>query len=140
MAWVARTIVTLRFFGEDLDPDRVTALLGAPPTDSRRKGESKYPKLSRTGAWLRSVECVEPGDLDGPVVVLFSGLAADLAVWRDLSARYDGSLSIGLFMGEENEGTELRAASVSLVAARGLRMLFDIYGPLDERRARRESV
>jgi hypothetical protein len=39
MAVLSGSTASLRFFGDDLDPDELTKLLGCPPTKSASKGE-----------------------------------------------------------------------------------------------------
>jgi len=61
---------TLRFFGDDLDPDEVTALLGGPPTHATRKGDLRCVRNGREvrelrGSWRCSADPRIPGDLDG---------------------------------------------------------------------------
>lgn len=131
---VFETTVSLRFFGDDLDPDEISALLGALPSSSVRKGDISVSKrgierTARTGRWLLDVVHRQPGDLDGQVVELLSPLTSDTAVWRSLVARFEADIFCGLFMKEHNEGFELRPETLAMIGARGLRLGIDIYGP-----------
>jgi Domain of unknown function (DUF4279) len=53
-----RAFATLRFSGDRLDPDQITAILGVPPTKAWRKEERYYAGehtgylLGRTGTWF----------------------------------------------------------------------------------------
>jgi hypothetical protein len=53
---------TLRFSGDRLDPDRITAILGVPPTKAYRKGERYLagPRAGhvtgRTGVWVLATD------------------------------------------------------------------------------------
>jgi len=56
-----KTFASLRFRGEALEPDRVTAILDAAPTTAYRKGEvfkqsGDHKARGRTGLWLLSSE------------------------------------------------------------------------------------
>jgi hypothetical protein len=57
MAAFDHSLVTLRFFGDDLLPEEVSALLGATPTASHHKGQelrgnqSGTVRIARTGSW-----------------------------------------------------------------------------------------
>jgi hypothetical protein len=56
MPQIAKSVATLRVFGDDLIPESVSALLGATPTDSYRKGEVKLLRsgkelIYKTGMW-----------------------------------------------------------------------------------------
>src|SRR5262249_44159103 len=52
---VVETSAALRLFGDDLDPDEITSLLGRAPTSFARKGAiqgSKVPRAAKTGRWI----------------------------------------------------------------------------------------
>lgn len=73
MVVVAETSISLRFFGDDLAPDVVTAVLGRPPTGAETKGEvitnvkTGRSRVARRGSWRYRVERREPGNLDGQI-------------------------------------------------------------------------
>ena len=135
MAVIAETSICLRYFGDDLVPDALTAALGKAPTKSTTKGETITNKATgsvraaRSGSWLYSVERREPGDLDGQIKELFDALTADLAVWRTLAAKYKPDLFVGLFLKESNEGIEIGAECLDILSSRGVSLSLDIYGP-----------
>jgi len=129
----------LRYFGDDIVPDTLTAALGKQPTKSTTKGEvitdqkTGSVRVAKSGSWLYSVERREPGDLDGQIEELFGALTADLSVWRTLAETYKPDLFVGLFMKEFNEGIEISARCMEILAARGVSLSLDIYGPLQTR-------
>jgi hypothetical protein len=131
MAVIAETLASLRFNGDDLEPEALTSQLGGPPSRSWRKGEvfgAKRTNRRRTGAWLLEAERREPGDLDRQIDEIFSKLTVDMSVWRDLASRYHPDLFVGLFLEKSNEGIELNDASLSLLADRGVSVGLDVYG------------
>ncbi len=134
MTLIARTTAALRFFGDALEPDVVTALLGKSPTEGRTKGEviksetTGRERLARTGYWRFDVEDREPGDLDGQIAQIFSQLTPDISKWHELS-KYQPDLFVGFFMDESNEMLALNSASMSLLAERGIHLTFDVYDP-----------
>jgi hypothetical protein len=133
MAAVSRTRASLRIFGDDLDPDEVSALLGTPPTLSGKKGEVWFDKrgveqTARTGRWLLRVTRRQPGDLDGQLAELLSPLTPDIGVWHSLVARFKADIFCGLFLEESNEGLEIRPETLKMIGSRGLSLGFDIYG------------
>ena len=72
MSEIHKTAASLRFFGANVDPDEITALLGHPPTVGARANgvwhtHNGTPKTARRGFWRREVERVSPGDLDGQI-------------------------------------------------------------------------
>jgi hypothetical protein len=134
LAGIGRTVVTLRLFGDDLEPTEISALLCAKPTTSGRKGDvrtlsSGREIVSRTGSWRLEVEDRVPGDLDSQLVELFSLLTPELSVWQELSRRYRCDVFCGLFMTERNEGEELSPRTMMLLGDRGLTLGLDIYDP-----------
>src|SRR6476620_3255083 len=79
--------VTLRVFGDDLDPDVVTTLLRAVPTNACRKGDVTRLKVTtrteRTGKWLLSIEHQAGVTLEEVINALLEQVTDDLAVWAD---------------------------------------------------------
>lgn len=127
-------MASVRFGGDALNPGEVTRLLGSPPTLGRRKGELMRPDgvskaVARTGVWLLKATPRSPGDLDAQVAELLDQLIPDLAVWRDLAARYQADLSCGLFMDESNEWLGLTARTLQALGERRLSLGLDIYDP-----------
>lgn len=136
MAEINRTAASLRFFGDDLVPEEITRLLGSHPSDIALKGAPReWPNgkstIAKTGKWLRKVPDRVPGDLSGQIRELTTGLTEDLAIWRDLSRRFEGNIFIGLFMANGNEGCDLSPDILSLLSDRGLSLQLDVYGPFE---------
>ena len=104
MGTVGQSALSLRFFGDDLDPQEVSDLLGAQPTSSYRKGDVRTRTRSdgvvvrtapdgsegirKYGMWNMNAAPQEPADLDGQIYEIFGQLTDDLAVWRDLTSRF----------------------------------------------------
>ncbi|MFZ5705844.1 MAG: DUF4279 domain-containing protein [Pseudomonadota bacterium] len=133
MAELNKTVSTLRFFGDDLDPDEITARLGCVPTVGARKGgawitKGGTEKVARTGFWRLSVKERQPGDLDAHVTELLTLCSDDLSVWADLTARFTADIFCGVFMEESNEGTTLSAETMKKMGLRNLPLDLDIYG------------
>jgi hypothetical protein len=139
MAAISETHAALRFHGDDLDPDELSARLGGKPSTSARKGDvirsekTGRERIAKTGSWILSIGRREPGDLDGQVEELLSSLSKDLSIWRSLG-KYHPDLFVGLFLQESNEGTEISPQSLSLLAERGIMLGLDIYGARPELR------
>jgi hypothetical protein len=132
MADVHRTAASLRFHGDDLDPEEISRTLGAQPTNCAKKGGAWHAPNgkeveARQGFWLLSAieEC--PGDLDKQVASLFSMLSDDLDAWRAVSARYRGNIFVGLFLRGPNEGLVLSSGTTHAIGLRGLQLELDIY-------------
>jgi hypothetical protein len=138
MAKIQDTKITLRFHGDDLDPQELSNLLGAMPTSAAAKGatlrsESGRERMARTGQWHLRVEATAPDEeFDSQVTRLLDHLTSDLDTWRDLSGRFDGNLFVGFFLGSSNEGVVIDPETLGAIAARGLELGFDIYGQSDD--------
>ena len=123
MPGVARTVATLRVFGDNLDPDEVSALLGVEPTSGgKREG-------TRQGSWLFRASDSVPGDINAQLCEIFAQTTDDLRVWGHLKERFRVDVFCGLFMEGRNEGQELEADVLLALGQRGLRLGLDIYDP-----------
>lgn len=134
MAALHETTLALRFFGDDLDPDEVTARLGCPPTKGAKKGGIWITKrgtenTARTGSWLLISNDRQPGDLNAQVADLLSLLSDDLLVWADFTARFDASVFCGIFVEQSNEGEDLSTETLQRLSSRNLRLSLNIYAP-----------
>lgn len=137
MARIASSAASLRFWGDDLDPDAFTACLGRAPTSSQTKGQAipiggpvpGQVRIAKTGLWRLKAEDREPGDLDDQISELLGGLTEDLSIWRDLAAKYGSDISVGFFMRRGNEVIVISAESVNALSSRGISISLDIYGP-----------
>ena len=134
MSKIYKSAVGIRFFGETLDPDELTTLLGAEPTRASRTGDINVTStgkriLARSGSWLIGTDDRTPGDIEAQIAELFAKLSPEIGIWTALSDRFSSDIFIGLFMEAGNEGFELGPESLAEVSARGLRLAFDVYGP-----------
>jgi hypothetical protein len=126
---IDETHVTLAVYGDDLDPDAVTALLGCSPTRAHRQGDPKGPRSppARRGGWFLESRGTAPTDAESLTRSLLDKLPADDAVWTKVHAAYEVQLRLGLFMNAWNRGFDLSVELVARVAALKLPLLFDIY-------------
>ena len=132
MGVIDHSVATLRFFGDDLVPDEITALLGASPTVSYRKGQelvgskTGIVRIAKTGSWRLSAARREPEDLEAQILEILAQLTQDLKVWESLS-RFQPDLFCGLFMGSSNDGLPLSAKVLLSLGQRGIALGLDIY-------------
>ena len=128
--------VSLRFFGDDLIPADITKLLGAAPTEARKKGDviqrSRYHLKARTGSWLLKSALDRRTELSDQISGLLDQVTSDSKVWHKLTTRYSADLFCGLFLDEFNRGFNLPPTLVARLAKLGLGISFDIYGPVSE--------
>ncbi|MEP7294456.1 MAG: DUF4279 domain-containing protein [Chloroflexota bacterium] len=123
----SRVSVGLRIFGDDLQPDEISLLLGCPPTKAYRKGDMQWRSqiIANTGKWLLDVENADK--LEPVVWTLLEKLTPDPAVWSDLGSRYSVDLFCGVFFDDFNGGFGLSPKLMQALSERGLEIGFDIY-------------
>ncbi|HEV8429525.1 MAG TPA: DUF4279 domain-containing protein [Pyrinomonadaceae bacterium] len=131
---VERVTVSLRIFGDELDPDEISVLLNCEPTSKARKGDvvaaaEGRQRVSPFGSWL--LKSVEPEDVDleEQVLKLLARVSADRSVWQRLTQQYKVDLFCGLFMDMRswNRGFLLTPKVLRELSERNLEIDFDIY-------------
>ena len=131
MAAIGRVRASLRVFGEALDPDEVSALLGRPPSRQHRKGDKIEGKsgdaVEPTGAWILDSPLSEKVELEEHVEVMLASLSNDMDEWSSLTDRFSASIQCSLFLDQYNEGFELSPRVTQALSERGLVAAFDIY-------------
>ena len=140
LTWIAggeidECSVSLRFFGNDLDPNLMTTIMGIDPTISYRKGDIFHGKISdriqTTGSWRYTTHKSTEIGLEEQINNLFNILPTDLDVWRDLK-KFDPDLFCGLWLKEWNRSIDLSSDTLMKIGERGLRIGIDIYFDGDE--------
>jgi hypothetical protein len=134
---VDKTSVSLRFFGDTIDPDEISNLLDCRPTHSYRKGDvlpdDRYSRIVRksgvaqTGMWLLGGKKTGKISLENQIFELFSHLSDDLEIWRKLTSQYHSDLYCGLFMDSWNREIDFSPELMAQISARGLTLSLDIY-------------
>jgi hypothetical protein len=124
--------VSMRIFGDNLDPAEVTDLLRCNPSKAARTGDvvtgrSGRSRRVRRGYWLLSTEA-STVDLEEQIVALLARVTADGTVWQDLTRRFDVDLFCGVFSAGSQLGVILSPRVHRLLAERNLTLCFDIYG------------
>jgi|SRR5690606_3930727 len=132
MRRLRKSAATIGFYGDELVPGEITALLGAPPTVGVVKGGkwttfSGVEKVAHTGSWRIEAERCEPENLNRQIEGLFAQLTPDLAPWRKLTRPFRGVVFCGLWMSTYNDGLELSPEMLNSIAERGLLLDLDIY-------------
>jgi hypothetical protein len=131
---------SLRIFGDELDPDEITRLLGKQPHRVQRRG---YPMRLPSGAegkimsfssWTLEADESFSGDLDVQVAQILDRTTDDLAVWRHIASAYKMDLFCGLFLRSYNEGLSLSPNTLRDLGEREIMLGLDIYGagPIEE--------
>jgi len=120
---------TLAIYGDDLDPDVVSILLGCQPSHAHRKGDRKK-QNSRpfaAGAWLLTVETKVPHGPEEAVAALLAKFPQEQAFWRPIIDGYRASIRIGIHTAGWNRGFGLSPEILATLARIGLGVDFDLY-------------
>ena len=130
MAAIARVRVSLRVFGDSLEPEEVSALLGREPTRCHRKGDriaANDGSVEPTGVWILDSGLSEKAEIEDHVEALLSPVSNDSDEWASLTSRFSASILCSAFLDQYNEGFELSPRLARSLAERGLVIAFDIY-------------
>jgi hypothetical protein len=131
---VDRFQITLRVWGEDLDPDNISAVLGCGPTTAEKRADSissgDGTRIARRGRWsltIDSKDCDEGDDVEDGVRILLARLPSDGDVWASLTRAYRADVFCGLFIASSNRGFGISAETSKLLSDRNLEIGFDVY-------------
>lgn len=134
MAAIARVRVSLRVFGDGLEPDEVSALLGRKPTRAHRKGDpmhgergGRQKSVEPTGAWILDSPLSEKAEIEEHVEALLATLSNDEDEWSSLTDQSSASIHCSIFLDQYNEGFEVSPRLSQALAERGLVIAYDIY-------------
>jgi hypothetical protein len=87
---IDRIEIALRVTSDDLDPDRITRMLGVNPTFAGRKGEQVdvrgVPLTQSTGSWRYALPASPEWELGDAIATLLEQLPPDPALWESLAA------------------------------------------------------
>lgn len=131
----------LRVFGDDLDPDEISALLGSRPSSSARKGErlavgtAGRVRILETGRWSLNAVDSRPEGIEAQIFAILDRLTGDMEVWRSLSGRYQLDMFCGVFMDSGNDNLSLSSKALFALGQRGIELELDIYDPVDKESA-----
>ena len=114
MAEPGRTYASITVAGEKVDPDEITALLGAAPEKSHRVGDHVSPRNTstwKTGMWSISSRYALPDERDLATHIrwLSGKVSDDIAIWRGLADSHATRVFVYWAMEVGNEGLSLDA-------------------------------
>lgn len=134
---------SVEIWSENLNPDLITGLLGKPPTESHRRGDTFGPRAreysygqwaTRTGRldFRNGKSCEESFD------DFVRSLPGDETVWRQLSSEHETRMLIVLRMRTWNREFDLSPFALGELARRQLKLHIDTYLEVDEDEAAEE--
>ena len=121
---------SLNIYGENLEPEEITRMLGLSPTHSHRRGERRRPDGPQfsTGAWLHRVDSdVAPDAPDRALGSLLDRLPSDRSLWIGITQRYEVRIFFRIGFEGWNKGFTLSAHNIQRTADLGVRLDFDLY-------------
>lgn len=126
----------MRVTGADLDPDRITRMLGANPTRAARKGEEidrdGVPVPQRTGTWSYALPASPEWELGDAIDTLLEQLPADPALWESLAGWADVAVVCGLYVQDIDRAADLEPDTLARLAERRLSLRIEIRGVASE--------
>lgn len=132
--------ISFCIYGDDLDPDQISQILGVSPTHAYREGEhrlsraerARHPVPSASAAWILRVRDQSPRQPGELTKELLDQLPDDEALWDQLASRYHVRLSYGLFVVDWSSGFSLSPELVARIARMRAVVEFDIYADLGD--------
>jgi ribosomal protein L19 len=126
--------VSLNISGDDLEPDEISRLLGASPTEACRLGDAiplrNHTFTAKSGSWSINTER-STRDIEEQLTELFAKLNSNTQVWSSLTNRYRVELFCGVFLSWFGHGFSMSPKLHRLLADRNLEITFDIYDEYD---------
>ncbi|HEX5139989.1 MAG TPA: DUF4279 domain-containing protein [Dehalococcoidia bacterium] len=123
--------VTICFYGDDLEPDELTRLLGMAPTHAHRPGDpvlsTRFRNTYKKGAWILDLDDVEGADPEDAIIQLLQWLPVDDPIWLELTAAFDVRIGLSLVLKDWTRGFSLGAATLERLGALGLRLDVEIW-------------
>lgn len=130
---VDESSAALCIYGDDLDPDDVSARLGIQPTRAFRKGERRnHSPPTRHGAWILEVRGETPTGPDDHLRELLAQVTVAPDVWQTLLRDFELRLSCAVHTTGWNRGFALRPATLAKIADLGIELDFDLYAYPDK--------
>ena len=129
---IDRLTIELRVTGDDLDPERITRMLGANPTNAARKGEAidhdGVPIAQRTGIWTYALPASPEWELGDAIDTLLERLPADPALWESLATWAEVTVVCGLYVHDVDRAAALEPDTLARLAERRLSLRLEIRG------------
>lgn len=137
MADISRSTISIRLFGSELNPEKITRLLGCEPSSAAKTGEkiikrNGQERIVKKGFWSLTYGESDEVILEEKIELLFGKLNTNLDSWREVTRNLDtADIFCGLFIDNWNEGFTLSQSILKKISDRNLEIGFDIYSPTD---------
>ena len=137
MADISRSTISIRLFGSELNPEKITRLLGCEPSSAAKTGEkiikrNGKERIVKKGFWRLTYGESDEVILEEKIELLFGKLTTNLDSWSEVTRNLDtADIFCGLFIDNWNEGFTLSQSILKKISDRNLEIGFDIYSPTD---------
>ena len=129
---IDRLEIELRVTGDELDPERVSRMLGVNPTLAARKGETidvlGVPVTQRTGIWSYALPASPEWELGDAIDTLVERLPHDPALWESLAGWATVAVVCGLYIHDVDRVASLTPDTLARLAERRLALSLQIRG------------
>ena len=132
---IERLDIELRVTSDDLEPERITRMLGVAPTSAARRGEEidigGVPVVQRTGVWAYALPASPEWELGDAIDTLLDRLPHDPALWESLASWASVAVICGLFIQDADRAADLAPDTLARLAERRLALSLQIRnGPI----------
>jgi Domain of unknown function (DUF4279) len=127
---VCSASATLRIFGEALEPEYISELLGCPPTGSYRKGDivGMHTRTARReGAWFLESRLREAAPLAEQILDVLGQVSCGDSSLRELGRQFRIDMFCGIHIDGFNRGLTLPSGLLERLGAICLDLFLDIY-------------
>jgi hypothetical protein len=127
MAELDRTIVSIRFSGQGLDPKELGEMLGFIEAETTK---STIKRLNSGNViWSIRFEAKDTSSLEEKIEALLAIFTKEIYAWIHATENVKAEIFCGLFLDSWNQGFSLTPNLIREIADRNLEIGFDIYPP-----------
>jgi hypothetical protein len=121
----------LSIWGDALDPEEITKLLGISPTDSYRKGDvNSKGRIKNHGSWSFDTEKISfrsGTSCEDAFLEYLKRLPGSTDLWRDLNRRFKCRVTMVLYMQTWNREFDISTEAMQELVSKNLSLHIDTY-------------
>jgi hypothetical protein len=132
----AKVRVSLRVYGELLDPETLTEGFGVKPSQEYRRGDiisRRRPDATRPqGMWLLDSVLAADASIEEQIGHILDRLPDSVSLWESLTGNYNRDLFCGILISQQVSGISLSSSVIRRIADRGLDVHTDLMVENDD--------